>query len=321
MKVSFSNLLRVRIIFYLFVGFTSHRRFSICFYKNIKIHLGKAQRSLRNMYLILRRIDFHKILLLFTDWKIFLKIHLSTWNLDYMIPKRISHTSVQNPTYEIQKRNISSIQEIISSFQNYQGLSFLLVTLTDLADLFPQLESSHGQLCGYHVYQLWWSSGKIPAGGAMGPEFKSRVLCLLLFQDGILGSLGSNLVFIIPVGITLFLTEYHEWLWNYINEILERVLPNSFSGIHKSKISCSVLSHPSQGRCVAKSFIIYEYMVLLSALIFKKYINNISKFHIFLKCLSVLRIVEPADKTENNGQVSINSKTVVRCTMLQYWQT
>jgi hypothetical protein len=58
-----------------------------------------------------------------------------------MIPKGISHTSVQNPTYEFQKRNISSIQENISSIQNYQGLSFLPVTFTGLADLFPQLES------------------------------------------------------------------------------------------------------------------------------------------------------------------------------------
>ncbi len=32
-------------------------------------------------------------------------------------------------------------------------------------------------------------------------EFRSRLLCLLLFQDDILGSLGSNLVFIIPFGI------------------------------------------------------------------------------------------------------------------------
>jgi hypothetical protein len=53
-----------------------------------------------------------------------------------MIPKGISHTSVQNPTYEFQKRNISSIQEIISSIQNYQGLSFLPVTFPGLADLF-----------------------------------------------------------------------------------------------------------------------------------------------------------------------------------------
>jgi hypothetical protein len=47
-----------------------------------------------------------------------------------MIPKGISHTSVQNPTYEFQKRNISSIQENISSIQNFQGLSFLPVNFT-----------------------------------------------------------------------------------------------------------------------------------------------------------------------------------------------
>jgi hypothetical protein len=35
-----------------------------------------------------------------------------------------------------------------------------------------------------------------------GPGFNSSVLCLLLFHDDILGSLGSNLVFIIPFGIT-----------------------------------------------------------------------------------------------------------------------
>jgi hypothetical protein len=58
-----------------------------------------------------------------------------------MIPKGISHTSVQNPTYEFQKRNISSIQENISSNQNYQGLSFLPVTFSGLADLFSQLGS------------------------------------------------------------------------------------------------------------------------------------------------------------------------------------
>jgi hypothetical protein len=58
-----------------------------------------------------------------------------------MIPKGISHTSVQNPTYEFQERNNSSTQENISSILNYQGLSFLPVTFTDLADLFPQLGS------------------------------------------------------------------------------------------------------------------------------------------------------------------------------------
>jgi hypothetical protein len=58
-----------------------------------------------------------------------------------MIPKGTSHTSVQNPAYEFQQRNIGYIQENLSSIQNYQGLSFLLVTFPGLADLFPKLES------------------------------------------------------------------------------------------------------------------------------------------------------------------------------------
>jgi hypothetical protein len=58
-----------------------------------------------------------------------------------MIPKGISHTSVQNPTNEFQNRDISFIQENISSIQAYQGLSFLPVTFTGLADLFPTLGS------------------------------------------------------------------------------------------------------------------------------------------------------------------------------------
>jgi hypothetical protein len=85
-----------------------------------------------------------------------------------MILKGISHTSVQNPTYKVQKRNISSFHENISSIQNYQGLTFLSVTFTGLADLFPQLRSWHGQLCGNIMYQLGWSSGKILASDAGG---------------------------------------------------------------------------------------------------------------------------------------------------------
>ena len=135
-----------------------------------------------------------------------LKIHLSTWNLDYMIPKGISHTSVQNPTYEFLKRNISSIQENLSSIQNYQGLSFLPVTFTGLAHVYSQLRSWHGQLCGDILHHPWWSSGKILACDAGEPEFKSWLLCLQLFHYDILGSLGSNLVFIIPFGIT-----YSSW--------------------------------------------------------------------------------------------------------------
>jgi hypothetical protein len=61
-----------------------------------------------------------------------------------MIPKGISHNSAQNPTNEFQERNISFIQENTSSIQNYQGLSFLPVTFTGLADLFSPLRSLHG---------------------------------------------------------------------------------------------------------------------------------------------------------------------------------
>jgi hypothetical protein len=68
-----------------------------------------------------------------------------------MIQKGFSHNSVQNPTYKFQKRNISSILEIISSIQNYQGLSFLPVTFTGLADLFPQLGSGNEELCAWGV--------------------------------------------------------------------------------------------------------------------------------------------------------------------------
>jgi hypothetical protein len=59
------------------------------------------------------------------------------------------------------KKEIISFQGNVSSIQNYRGL----------------------------------------ASDARGPEFKFRVLCLLLFKNDILGSLGSNLVFIIPFGI------------------------------------------------------------------------------------------------------------------------
>jgi hypothetical protein len=54
-----------------------------------------------------------------------------------MIPKEISHTWVKNITYEFQKINISSIQENLSSNQNYRGLSFLPVTFPGLAEIVP----------------------------------------------------------------------------------------------------------------------------------------------------------------------------------------
>jgi hypothetical protein len=92
-----------------------------------------------------------------------------------MIPKGISHNSVQNPTYEFQKRKISSIQENISSIQNYQGLSFLPVTFTGLADFFLSTEIlTWTALWGHNVSALMvqWQTAYL---WCRVPEFKSRV--------------------------------------------------------------------------------------------------------------------------------------------------
>ena len=46
-----------------------------------------------------------------------LKIHLSTWNLDYMIPKEISHTSVQNPTMNFKKEILVPFRKLLVPFR------------------------------------------------------------------------------------------------------------------------------------------------------------------------------------------------------------
>ena len=40
-----------------------------------------------------------------------LKMDLSNWDLDYMIPKGTSHTSAPDSTYEVQKIEIKSYKE------------------------------------------------------------------------------------------------------------------------------------------------------------------------------------------------------------------
>ena len=98
-----------------------------------------------------------------------------------MIQIGISHTSVQNPTYEFQERNTRSIQEIVSSIQNYQGLSFLLVTFTGLGDLFRQLGSSHEQLCGNFLYLAMMVQWQNTYNCCWGPGFESWVCEFLYF--------------------------------------------------------------------------------------------------------------------------------------------
>jgi hypothetical protein len=46
--------------------------------------------------------------------------------MDYMIPKGSSHTSAPDSTHEVQKIQILSDKENISSIQNYQGLFLYL---------------------------------------------------------------------------------------------------------------------------------------------------------------------------------------------------
>ncbi len=103
----------------------------------------------------------------------------------------------------------------------------------------PSSRSTYGphtilqQSLHYFTLQMGDKTDPVTKYLCRGPEFKSRVWSLIFFHDDILGSLGSNQIFIILFEILL---EYHEWLWKYIKEIWERVLANSFPGIHNSKI-------------------------------------------------------------------------------------
>ncbi len=156
---------------------------------HIKIHIGQAEMPLRNMYLILRNkyCISNKYFYFSQIWMYILKIHLSTWNLDYMIPKGIRHTSVQNPTYEFQKRTISSIQENISSIQNYQELSFLPVTLTSMADLFPWQRLTWTALWDSYVSALMvqWQNTCLWCKGA------SNLVYYVFFYFFMMTSLGA----------------------------------------------------------------------------------------------------------------------------------
>ncbi len=74
-------------------------------------------------------------------------------------------------------------------------------SLTDLADLFPQLGSSHKQLCGNCIIYLALMVQCLHTDNwCRGPGFESLVRSLLFFNADILGRLGSNLVFIVPFG-------------------------------------------------------------------------------------------------------------------------
>jgi len=117
-----------------------------------------------------------------------------------MIPKGISHTSVKIPQMNFKKEILVLFRKILVLFRTTKDChscrSLLLVWQIcslnwDLKmDSFVRTFCISGLVANYFLLV------------SRGPEFKSRVLCLLLFHDDILGSLGSNLVFIIPFGIT-----------------------------------------------------------------------------------------------------------------------
>ena len=132
-----------------------------------------------------------------------------------MIPKGLSHTTVQNPTYEFQKRNICSIQENLSSIQNYQGLSFLPVTFTGLADLFPQLGSLHEKLCGNTMYLALMVQWQNTCDWCRGPGFKPKVWSLIFFS------------FWHPWE-TWFKSDFNSSFWDFICEIWNWGMASSF---------------------------------------------------------------------------------------------
>ncbi len=105
-------------------------------------------------------LTFHRLEYISEKTSVYLK-----FGLQYMIPEGISHIHSQ-----------------------LQGLSFLPFTFSGLADLFPQLRSSHGQLCGDIMYLALLVQWQNTCWWCRGPEFKSRVWCLLLFHDDIIGS-------------------------------------------------------------------------------------------------------------------------------------
>jgi hypothetical protein len=89
--------------------------------------------------------------------------------------------------------------------------SFLPVTFNDLGDLFPQLGSSHEQLCGDSWYLALVVQCQNTYKCCRCPRFVSWVRFLIFYHADILGRLGSNLVFIVPFGTSC--VEFGSELW------------------------------------------------------------------------------------------------------------
>ena len=155
------------------------------------------------MYLILRSKYFNKYFYFSQIGIYILILHLSAWNLDYMIPKGISHTSVQNPTYEFQKRYISSIQELLVPFRTTKDChscrSLLLVWQICSLNWDLDMDSFVGTLC---------TSFDGPVAKYLlvmqGAWVQIQIVMFITFSWWHPWSLGSNLVFIFLLGLRSF---------------------------------------------------------------------------------------------------------------------
>jgi hypothetical protein len=116
-----------------------------------------------------------------------------------MIPKGISHTSVQNLTYKFQHSILVPFRKIIVPFRTTKDChscrSLLLVWHFCSLSWNLDMHSFVGSLCisldgPVAKYLLMMQGARVQIQGVM----------FITFQDDILGSLGSNLLFIIPFG-------------------------------------------------------------------------------------------------------------------------
>jgi hypothetical protein len=102
----------------------------------------------------------------------------------------------------------------ISSIQNYQGLSFLPVTFTGLADLFPQLWSLNERLCRDSLYLF------------DGPMSKNLVL-MQGSRARILG-VNFNIFSCWHHWETRFKSGFHSSFWDFISGIWNWGMASSF---------------------------------------------------------------------------------------------
>jgi hypothetical protein len=100
-----------------------------------------------------------------------------------MIPKRISHTWVQNPTYiNFKKEVLVPFRKILVPFRTTKDChscrSLLLVWQIYSLNWDLEIDSFVEPLCSFGA----WSSGKVLDCDARWPEFKSQCVIIITFS-------------------------------------------------------------------------------------------------------------------------------------------